>query len=451
MLVSSKDFPESTIPSKRHTLVLRHGTRSVLVLLPRTYRELLTITRSVFGMVDSPNFVFETRDLDICQGDAVEIHPAAWEAVAISISTLSVRHQFQDLGSSSSQTRGPQDNAAPQHPHAAHGNSSHITRCAPDAPSRSSNEATQSENDLSAPATSYDDVHDSMPTDFAEEELGSYEDDFEDTPAQPKGKGKSKSSARARIESDAEDEYDDDGRAEDAGAMRGLSWLVSSPVQNTTTKTDPSFSILPISPSKRVALPSTSPQRLSAHGSVLFATRAKLGVNNPAASTALSDDEPRKPPQVVTDALLRTDGTSKEPAAPTPVALKDSQHEYPPQPKFNPQLKVPAAFAAATTSTSATSQTPAKGASQAFDKILITIRHPPTEKENKFKVKSTHLVGRVLTSACSAFGLSSTSATLMAWLEEDGLELTEPCANDVPMGSVATDGAIFIIELPKSS
>jgi hypothetical protein len=279
-------------------------------------------------MVDSPNFVFETRDLDICQGDAVEIHPAAWEAVAISISTLSVRHQFQDLGSSSSQTRGelvslpharlpipqspqgPQDNAAPQHPHAAHGNSSHITRCAPDAPSRSSNEATQSENDLSAPATSYDDVHDSMPTDFAEEELGSYEDDFEDTPAQPKGKGKSKSSARARIESDAEDEYDDDGRAEDAGAMRGLSWLVSSPVQNTTTKTDPSFSILPISPSKRVALPSTSPQRLSAHGSVLFATRAKLGVNNPAASTALSDDEPRKPPQVVTDALLRTDGPS---------------------------------------------------------------------------------------------------------------------------------------------
>jgi hypothetical protein len=39
----------------------------------------------------------------------------------------------------------------------------------------------------------------------------------------------------------------------------------------------------------------------------------------------------------------------------------------------------------------------------------------------------------------------------MAWSEEDGLEMTEPCANDVPMGSVATDGAIFIIELPKSS
>jgi hypothetical protein len=37
---------------------------------------------------------------------------------------------------------------------------------------------------------------------------------------------------------------------------------------------------------------------------------------------------------------------------------------------------------------------------------LITIRHPPSEKENKFKVKATHTVGRVLSSACVAFGLN---------------------------------------------
>jgi len=41
------------------------------------------------------------------------------------------------------------------------------------------------------------------------------------------------------------------------------------------------------------------------------------------------------------------------------------------------------------------------------DKLLITIRHPPTEKENKFKVKSTHTIGRVLSSACVAFGLDA--------------------------------------------
>lgn len=37
----------------------------------------------------------------------------------------------------------------------------------------------------------------------------------------------------------------------------------------------------------------------------------------------------------------------------------------------------------------------------------------------------------------------------MTWTEEDGLEMMSPCANDVSMGSVATDGAIFAIELPK--
>lgn len=41
------------------------------------------------------------------------------------------------------------------------------------------------------------------------------------------------------------------------------------------------------------------------------------------------------------------------------------------------------------------------------DKMLITIRHPPTGKENKFRVKGTHSVGRVLTSACAAFELNA--------------------------------------------
>ena len=40
------------------------------------------------------------------------------------------------------------------------------------------------------------------------------------------------------------------------------------------------------------------------------------------------------------------------------------------------------------------------------DKLLITISYPPTEKEKKFKVKATHTVGQVLSSACVAFGLN---------------------------------------------
>ncbi|KAI9441835.1 hypothetical protein H4582DRAFT_1935330 [Lactarius indigo] len=452
MLVSSKNFPQSTNSSTRHTLVLRHGSRNVLVLLPRTYQELLAITRSVFSMARSSTFVFETSDLDICQDVAVEIHPATWEAVALSLSSLVVKER--NLGSS--RARGQRDNATLHHSHNAHGNSPLVTRHPHDAPSGSSND--QSDNGLT-PATSYDDVPDSMPTDdFAEEELGSYDDDFNYTPAPPKGKGKAKATSRARIESDDDDdEDDDDGRAEDAGGARGPGWFVPHPVQSTAIKADPSFSILPLSSPKRVGVPATSPQRLSVHGG-LFSPRAKSGVNNLAPAPVLSDEEQvearspvkplRKPVQLVPDASPLTDGTPKEPAAPTTAALKDAQHEYPPQPKFNPQLKVPAQFAPAPASAPAPAQTPTK-ASQPFDKILITIRHPPTEKENKFKVKSTHLVGRVLTSACSAFGLNPTGATLMAWTEEDGLEMTSSCTNDASMGSVATDGAIFIIELAK--
>lgn len=54
------------------------------------------------------------------------------------------------------------------------------------------------------------------------------------------------------------------------------------------------------------------------------------------------------------------------------------------------------------------------------DKLLITIRHPPTDKENKFKVKATHTVGRVLSSACLAFGLNAsgyvTLPTQLLWV-----------------------------------
>ena len=161
-----------------------------------------------------------------------------------------------------------------------------------------------------------------MPTDdFAEEELGSYDDEFEDTPAPSKGKGKANASSRARIGSDDEDEYDDDAHAEDAAAAaRGPGWFVPYPGQSAAaTKADPSFSILPLSPPKRVGLPATSPQRLSVHAPVLFSPRVKSGVNNPTPPPVLSDEEQevripvkplRKPAQVIRDASPRPDGLS---------------------------------------------------------------------------------------------------------------------------------------------
>jgi len=118
--------------------------------------------------------------------------------------------------------------------------------------------------------------------------------------------------------------------------------------------------------------------------------------------------------------------------------LRETQNDDSASPsKFKPQLKVDVATA------------PAPASTLPSDKLLITIRHPPTKTENKFKVKATHTVGRVLSSACVAFGLNPNGASLMHWSEEDGVETSYRCETDLSMGGVAVDGSIFIIELAK--
>ncbi len=51
----------------------------------------MTTTRAVFGAKITSALVFETSDLDVCQDVAVEIHPAAWEAVALTLGTVVVK------------------------------------------------------------------------------------------------------------------------------------------------------------------------------------------------------------------------------------------------------------------------------------------------------------------------------------------------------------------------
>ncbi len=243
----------------------------------------------------------------------VEIHPTTWEVVALALSILVVKEKEQGSARVRGEPmstpqfspharlptyqppQGQRDNAALQHSHShvAHRNSPLATRRVHDAPSGSSNGTTQSENGLSLPATSYDDVPESMPTDdFAEEDLGSYDEDFDDTPALRKGKGKAKTSARARIESDEEGEYDDDGHVEDAATAtaRGPGWFFPYQVQNTAIKADPSFSILPLTP-KRAGISAASPQRVSVHGTGLFSSRVKSGIIITAPQPVLSDEE----------------------------------------------------------------------------------------------------------------------------------------------------------------
>lgn len=58
----------------------------------------------VFGPAPDSSFVFETSDLNICQDASVEIHPAAWEAIALTVSTVVVKNK--DLASPRGECEG---------------------------------------------------------------------------------------------------------------------------------------------------------------------------------------------------------------------------------------------------------------------------------------------------------------------------------------------------------
>jgi hypothetical protein len=401
-------------------LVLRYGTRLVLVLLPKTFQELLTTTRAVFGAETTSTFVFETSDLDVCQDAAVEIHPAAWEAIALTVSTVVVKKK----DSVTPRGKGGVDGVVVlQHPHMRR-KSSLTPKRVHIAASGSSNDVIQSESGLGASATSYDDIQDSVPTDdFAEEELVSHDDDFDVTPARRMGKNKTRS--RPRIESD-----DEPGDADEEGYVEALPVVKLPPSHRMRNVVEPSFSIVPSS-SKRI---STPPKTVRGSRGLFSPVRVRSGLFKAAPPPALSDEEKweTKPPRanvaVVPETVLNL--------SPQKDAQKD---DFSTQSKTKPQLNLQA--------TSALATPPAPPV--ASDKLLITIRHPPTEKENKFKVKATHTVGRVLSSACVAFGLDANGASLMLWSEDDGVEMSYLCENHLSMGSIATDGTVFTIELAK--
>jgi hypothetical protein len=62
-----------------------------MLRLSNIFQELMTTTRAVFGPAITPTLVFETSDLDVCRDVAVEIHPAAWEAISLTVSTVVVK------------------------------------------------------------------------------------------------------------------------------------------------------------------------------------------------------------------------------------------------------------------------------------------------------------------------------------------------------------------------
>jgi hypothetical protein len=143
------------------------------------------------------------------------------------------------------------------------------------------NDVFQSEIGPNASATSYDDLQDSLPTDdFAEEELGSHDDDVDVAPASRKGKGMMRS--RPRIESDDELEGgDEEGYVEAPPAVK------SPPSHRIRKAVEPTFSIIPSS-SKRVA---TSPKTVRGTGGLLSPVRPRSALIKSVPPPVLSDEE----------------------------------------------------------------------------------------------------------------------------------------------------------------
>ncbi|KAI9507748.1 hypothetical protein F5148DRAFT_75533 [Russula earlei] len=311
MLVSSNLFPDGTKSSTMHTLVLRYGPRHVLVLLPKTYQELLAITCSAFDAAPGTTFVFETSDLDICQDVAVEIHPATWEAIALTVSTVIVKNE--DVASHQ-RTREDGVSKLPY----ARGKSSVTPKRAHRATSGSSNKVARSENGLGAAATSYDDIQDTLPTDdLAEEELASYDDDFDVTPAPRNGKGKS----RSRIEYDEEP-----GDGDEDGYIEAFPVAKLPASYRSRNAVEPSFSIVP-SPPKRVAgSPKTFRGLENARG--LFSpVKARSGLVKSSQPSAFSDeDQAESKPSALAFTKVSSDAPPR-PGTSNPTPVKETEDD----------------------------------------------------------------------------------------------------------------------------
>lgn len=173
---------------------------------------------------------------------------------------------------------------APEHPHTGR-RSSLTPKRAHIAASRSYNDAMPSEIGPSTSATSYDDIQDIPTDDFAEEELGSHDDELDVAPAPRKGKGTIRS--RPRVESD--DELDGD---DEVGHVESLPVVKSPRMRNAV---EPSFSIVPSS-SKRIGTP---PKAARSPRGLFSPARARSGLIKSAPAPALSDEEQweAKPPR----------------------------------------------------------------------------------------------------------------------------------------------------------
>ncbi|KAI0061894.1 hypothetical protein BV25DRAFT_1916552 [Artomyces pyxidatus] len=385
MRVTSSLLPNSTQSSQADVLILKHAQRRVLVGVPKTFQDLITVSRELFALAPEVNLTFETDDLNICQQVAVEIHPTCWDAISLALCTVNIKTE-----------RAIKNTVREPAVERVVGRAPSVPVMATEIPVNPSSGSSVDDDMVNIPS---DDLYD--------DELYEEGDDTEVSPM--KGKGR----ARQRIESEEEEEEEE----EEEDIMPGSS-------------TQPTIeSAIPAMSSVKTSLVRAAPASAS---HVLTPKDNVRDMFSPNGKTALSYDKDDwntmgKNTDNVGAGSPSLDRISKSKGTPQ-KAVKYPSLDATPAPKFKPQVAHPAD-------------------ALPDGKILITIAHPSSGQESKFKVKGKHLVGRVLASACAAFKIDATHAKLLIQTEDDGVEMSYECKIDESMAEAGADnGSHFTIQ-----
>ncbi|KAJ7138822.1 hypothetical protein C8R46DRAFT_603970 [Mycena filopes] len=76
-------------------LILKNGVKRVLIPRPKTHKAAMDAARRHFPAIKADEMVLQTKELEICQGELVDIAPESWELMVDSMTSISVieRHE----------------------------------------------------------------------------------------------------------------------------------------------------------------------------------------------------------------------------------------------------------------------------------------------------------------------------------------------------------------------
>ncbi|KAI0034890.1 hypothetical protein K488DRAFT_83617 [Vararia minispora EC-137] len=423
-------------------IILSDGVRRILVQVPQTFDDLVNTAKVMFKLEDD-DLLFETDDLNVCRGGAVEIHSSSWESVRSVIGTLTITRHNQRENAGPSARRSLAPISVPQLPSAS------IPDVKPLSVPRTFSSRPLLNRAISPPLDT-DAGEDGLypPSSLDDEDLYDENDEVaEPQPSPSKGKGKGR--ARKQVLSSDEEE-------------EGELWHSSS-LRPSGSKAKPLSSRVgsyasPMAP----ASPTGKVRGTPCDVMDMFSPNVKKAVVR---QTPVPDDteEEEENDENVAPPTLRLVGSSKSSATsisksinPEVRSVKKTPHKSgnyipddevspSPRPKVSgttPGLKhAPAHSSFLRESVTDFDDKPTleplpslrETAPLPEEKILIVIKHPESGNESKFKIKGKHLVQRVLTSACNAFQLDVSRAHLVLVEDIDGIEMTTECRRDQTM------------------